>query len=66
MDRRDHAMAGMDAVYVHVTDDMRQHLCDVLEDLCRSGIAERYQIAPRSAVPLLDEILLAHAQASSA
>jgi hypothetical protein len=66
MDRRGHAMAGMDAVYVHVTDDMRQHLCDVLEELWRSGIAERYQIRPRSAVPILDEILLAHAQASNA
>jgi integrase len=66
MDRRGHAMAGMDAVYVHVTDDMRQHLCDVLEELWRNGIAERYEITPRSAVPILDEILLAHAQASSA
>jgi hypothetical protein len=38
----------------------------LLEELWRSGIAERYQITPRSAVPILDEILLAHAQASSA
>ena len=65
MDRGGHAMAGMDSVYVHVTDEMRQHLCDVLEGLWRAGIAERYQIAPRSAVPILDEILLAYAQASA-
>jgi hypothetical protein len=66
MDRRGHAMAGMDSVYVHVTDDMRQHLCDVLEGLWRTAIAERHQIAPRSAVPILDLILLAHAQTSTA
>jgi hypothetical protein len=65
MDRRGHAMAGMDSVYVHVTDNMRQHLCDVLEELWRKGIAERYQIAPRSAVPILDEILLAYAETST-
>jgi integrase len=66
MDHRGHAMAGMDAAYVHVTDDMRQHLCDVLEELWRAGIAERYQIASRSAVPILDGILLAYAHAGSA
>jgi hypothetical protein len=65
MDRRGHAMAGMDSVYVHVTDDMRQHLCDVLEELWWTGITERYQIAPRSAVPILDEILLAYAETSA-
>jgi hypothetical protein len=58
-------MAGMDSVYVHVTDDMRQHLCDVLEGPWQAAIAERYQIAPRSAVPILDEILLAHAETSA-
>lgn len=60
MDRRGHAMEGMDAVYLHVTDDMRDHLCDVLEALRQTGIAERYRLAPRSAVPLLDEILIAY------
>jgi integrase len=33
MDRRGHAMPGMDAVYTHVTPDMRQRLCNVLEQL---------------------------------
>jgi hypothetical protein len=66
MDRRGHAMAGMDNVYVHVTDDMRQHLCDILKEHWRTAIAERYRLAPRSAVPILNEILLAHAQASGA
>jgi len=33
MDRRGHAMPGMDAVYNHITLEMRQRLCDVLEEL---------------------------------
>jgi hypothetical protein len=60
MDRRGHAMEGMDAVYLHVTDDMRHHLCDVLEGLWRTGIAERYQLVPRPAVPLLDNVLITY------
>jgi hypothetical protein len=62
MDRRGHAMEGMDAVYLHVTDDMRDHLCDVLEELWSTAIEQRYKLAPRSAVPLLDDILLAYAE----
>ncbi len=58
MDRRGHAMQGMDAVYVHPTDEMRQRLCDVLERLWQTAVAQRYELAPRSAVPLLDEILV--------
>jgi hypothetical protein len=46
MDRRGHAMPGMDAVYVHVTDDMRQHLCDVLEELWRSGSQSVTRLPP--------------------
>ena len=61
MDRRGHAMQGMDATYVHVTDEMRQRLCDYLQGLWVTAVAERYALAPRSAVPLLDTILLAHA-----
>jgi integrase len=57
MDRRGHAMPGMDAVYNHETHEMRQRLCDVLEDLWRNAVAQRYALAPHSAVPLLDEIL---------
>jgi integrase len=60
MDRRGHAMSGMDAVYVHPTPEMRQQLCDYLQQLWQQGIAERYKLAPRSAVPLLDEILIRH------
>jgi hypothetical protein len=60
MDRRGHALPGMDAVYVHVTPEMRQQLCDYLQQLWEQGIAERYKLAPRSAVPLLDEMPIAH------
>jgi integrase len=62
MDRRGHAMQGMDSVYIHVTDDMRRKLCNYLEGLWQQGIAERYKLAPRSAVPLLDQALVAHAR----
>jgi integrase len=60
MERRGHAMRGMDAVYLHVTDEMRQQLCGVLEQLWQAAVAHRYELAPRSAVPLLNEILIAH------
>jgi len=60
MDRRGHAMRGMDAVYLHVTDEMRRRLCGFLEQLWQEAVAQRYELAPRSAVPLLNEILIAH------
>lgn len=60
MDRGGHAMPGMDAVYNHVTPEMRQRLCDVLEQLWRDAVAQRYEIAPHSAVALLDQILIDH------
>ena len=62
MDRRGHAMQGMDSVYIHVTDDMRRQLCNYLERLWHQGITERYKLAPRSAVPLLDQALVAYAR----
>jgi gamma-glutamyl:cysteine ligase YbdK (ATP-grasp superfamily) len=62
MDRRGHAMQGMDAIYVHPTDEMRQRLCDVLEQLWQTAVAQRYELASRSAVPLLNEILIAYEQ----
>jgi hypothetical protein len=31
MDRRGHALQGMDRVYLYITPEMRQRLCDVLE-----------------------------------
>jgi hypothetical protein len=62
MDRRGHAMHGMDAVYVHPTHEMRQRLCAVLEELWRKAVAQRYEMAPKSAVPLLNEILVAYEQ----
>ena len=62
MDRRGHAMPGMDSVYVHPTDEMRQRLCDALEQLWQTAVAQRHELAPRSAVPLLNEILIAYEQ----
>jgi hypothetical protein len=57
MDRRGHAMPGMDAVYNHITTEMRQRLCDVLESLWRDALAQRRALAAHSAVPLLDNLL---------
>ncbi len=51
--------AGMDSVYLHPTSEMRQRLCDVLEQLWRTAVAQCYELAPRSAVPLLDQALIA-------
>jgi hypothetical protein len=58
--RRGHAMSGMDAAYIHPTDEMRDHLCDYLQGLWETAVAERYALSTRSAVPILNEILLAH------
>jgi hypothetical protein len=66
MDRRGHVMQGMDAVYTHVTPEMRQQLCDYLEKLWQQGVAGRYAMAPRSAVPILNDILIAHEKSRQA
>jgi hypothetical protein len=62
MNRRGHAMPGMDSVYVHPTSEMRQRLCDVLEQCWQTAVAHRYELAPRSAVLLLDQILIGYQQ----
>ena len=58
MDRRGHALQGMDRVYTHVTTEMRQQLCAVLEDLWQNAIKERRALSPRSNVALLDRLLI--------
>jgi site-specific recombinase XerD len=60
MDRRGHAMPGMDAIYTHVTLEMRQRLCDTLEELWQHAVAQRYELATSSSVPLLNQILAAY------
>lgn len=60
MERRGHAMRGMDSVYLHVTDAMRRRLCDILQQLWDEAVAQRYELAPRSAVPLLSNILISY------
>ena len=64
MDRPGHAMHGVDAVYVHPTIEMCHRLCDVVEQLWQTAVARRYELAPRSAVPLLNEILITYEQSS--
>ena len=60
MDRRGHALQGMDRVYMHVTRQMRERLCEVLEELWQDALAERYNVSPHSHVPLLDDLLRTH------
>jgi integrase len=57
MDRRGHAMPGMDAIYNHITVTMREHLCDVLQSLWMEGLKRRRQISPRSAVATVGQLL---------
>jgi integrase len=45
MDRRGHAMPGMDRIHTHVTIEMRQRLCTVLEDLWQNALQERQSIS---------------------
>jgi hypothetical protein len=48
---------GMDRVYTHVTTEMRERLCAVLENLWKNALEERHAISARSSVPLLDRAL---------
>jgi integrase len=57
MDRRGHAMQGMDRIYMHVTPEMHQRLCDVLEGFWQGALAERYKTDAHSSVALLDRLL---------
>jgi len=59
MDRRGHAMPGMDAVYNHVTNEMRQQLCDALQTLWHDAVAQRLDLTEHSAVSILNETLAA-------
>jgi hypothetical protein len=59
MDRRGRAVQGMDRVYMHVTRQMRERLCEVLKELWQDALTERYKIDKRSQVPLLDHLLRA-------
>jgi len=36
---------------------MRQHLYDILEELWDQAVAQRRQLSPASAVPILNQIL---------
>jgi hypothetical protein len=45
---------------MHVTRQMRERLCAVLEELWQDALAERYKSSPHSHVPLLDDLLRAH------
>ncbi|MEV0586360.1 hypothetical protein [Nonomuraea sp. NPDC050310] len=52
--RMGHEDASMSALYGHITEGMVTDLLDLLEGLWESAVQERFQIHPRSPVPLLD------------
>ncbi|MEU8379011.1 hypothetical protein, partial [Streptosporangium sp. NPDC048865] len=57
VERMGHEDLTMQGVYGHVTDGMRQDLMDYLEGLWAEGLAQRFARAPRSLVPVLDQLL---------
>lgn len=57
VERMGHEDLTMQGVYGHVTDGMRQDLRDYLEGLWAEALAERFARAPRSPVPVLDQLL---------
>jgi hypothetical protein len=58
-ERMGHEVPGMRGVYSHVTQGMRDELTAGLQSLWESSLAERARLASRSAVPMLDDLLLA-------
>jgi hypothetical protein len=47
----------MRGLYSHVSDRMRQELKDALQTRFEESLKVRFELAPRSPVPALDELL---------
>jgi hypothetical protein len=59
-ERMGHEVPGMRGIYKHIAPEWRIDLVTGLQRTWEEALAGRANIAPRSAVPLLDRILLAH------
>lgn len=59
-ERMGHEVPGMRGVYTHPTAEMRASLVALLERLWRDALGARAALHPRSAVPLLDELLASY------
>ena len=58
-ERMGHEVPGMRGVYSHISKRMRTGLVDALQELWEESLSERASIAPRSAVNVLDALLIA-------
>ena len=58
-ERMGHEVPGMRGVYSHISKRMRTGLVDALQELWEESLSERANIAPRSAVNVLDALLIA-------
>ena len=57
--RLGHQVPGMRGLYAHTSDRMRDDLKQALQARWEGSLSDRAAIAPRSPVPLLDELLTA-------
>ncbi|HYK30339.1 MAG TPA: hypothetical protein VEV63_00200, partial [Streptosporangiaceae bacterium] len=57
-ERMGHEVPGMRGIYSHVTPGMRKELTDGLQETWQASLKDRARLASRSAVPVLDELLL--------
>ena len=55
--RLGHQVPGMRGLYAHVSNRMRDELEEALQDRWEESLRDRAAIAPRSPVPLLDELI---------
>jgi len=58
-ERMGHEVPGMRGVYAHVSPSMRADLMAALQQFWEDSLDARAALAPRSAVPALDALLLA-------
>ena len=57
-ERMGHEIPGMHGVYGHVSPSMRADVKAALQDRWESSLRERMRLSPRSAVPVLDALLV--------
>lgn len=56
-ERLGHEMGGIAARYTHITDTMREAMLEGLTERWERALAERFEMHPRSSVPIVDELL---------
>jgi integrase len=56
-ERLGHEMGGIAARYTHITQEMRDRMLAGLTARWESALAERFEMSPRSSVPIVDDLL---------